>query len=218
MTVLSKVDTLIFDLGGVIIDIDPSGCMDRFASLAPKDAGLALEKGLQHELLLNYEQGNITTEQFLEGLRLELKLNDITNDTLIEVWNSMLVGIKPGKIKLLEALRESHSLVILSNTNHLHRLGFDGIVQANFGQTALSYYVQKAYYSYEIGLRKPDEAIYRHVLEDLKVKAERTLFFDDNEQNILAARAFGMQASLITEERGIEKWFNKEGISIDEHS
>jgi putative hydrolase of the HAD superfamily len=214
MTLLKNVNTLIFDLGGVLIDIDPKGCFERFLAIAPKEAELAFQKGLHHELLLAYEQGHIATEQFLDGLKTALKLTDFPKDTLMAIWNSMLVGIQPGKIRLLEKLRKTHTLLILSNTNALHRLGFDAIVAANFGVKQLSDFVHKAYYSYEMGLRKPDAAIYEYVLEDMQLDPGRTLFFDDNQENIQSARDCGIQASLITEEIGIEAWFSNQGLTI----
>lgn len=214
MSQLAKMHTLIFDLGGVIIDIDPVGCFERFLSLAPYDAKAALEKGLQHDLLLAYEQGKMSTEQFLNGLQAELKLEAFSEETLIRTWNSMIVGIQPGKIKLLEELRKTHTILILSNTNHLHRLGFDALVQANFGRQELADYANKAYYSYEIGLRKPDAAIYHHVLEDWNLDPDKTLFFDDNEQNIQSARDCGMHVQLVRADTSVESWFIDQGFGI----
>lgn len=215
MTALSKLDTFIFDLGGVIIDIDPVGCFKQFMAIAPEGAGDSLEKGLQHELLLAYELGNLSTPAFLEEIVKEWQLSESNPEQLIEVWNSMLIGIKPEKIKLLEALQKTHQVLILSNTNHLHRLGFDAIVQEQFGRKQLADFAHKAYYSYEIGLRKPDKAIYLHVLNDMGLRPERSLFFDDNEQNIQSARECGMMASLISHESGIEDWFSQQGFPIN---
>ena len=208
------IEVLIFDLGGIIIDIDPEGCFQRFMALLPEGQAFPLKQGLQHELLLRYELGLIETPEFLDELKIILQIPDGSSASLIAAWQSMLVGIQDIKIRLLQHLRQSYRVFLLSNTNHLHRLGFDAIVRENFGASELADYVHKAYYSYEMGLRKPDKAIYTHVLKDQNLDATKCLFFDDNQENVRAAQDCGMHAQWISADFPIEDWFEVQGLNI----
>lgn len=175
---------LLFDLGGVLVDVAP---VDRMlASL-----GLPAEK----ELLVQFasiepwialEVGAIDADgfgrAFVEAFRLELEPSRVIEE--FEAWN---LGWFPGAVETLTALRERHRLAVLSNTNEVHwkRLS---------GEMAVSSHVDVAFASHLLGLRKPDARVYRRVAAELGVTTAELVFFDDNAANVEAARGVGIDA------------------------
>jgi glucose-1-phosphatase len=177
-------DVLLFDLGGVLVDVAPIEHMlgslglptepEHLARLVSVDAWLQLEVG-------EIDAGRFA-EQFVAELALELAPGDVLRE--FEAWN---LGLYPGAVELLSSLRRRHRLAVLSNTNEVHWRRLSG----EFGIPDM---VDVAFASHLIGLRKPDERVYRHVAANLGVNLGNLVFFDDNQENVEAARSLGMQA------------------------
>ena len=192
------IHTLIFDLGGVIIDIDPAGCFKRFQQNAISLDHSAWQQGLEYQLFKDYEMGLLSNSFFLDELRNIMSNSNITDQELIDLWNTMLVDISLGKLQLLEKLRENYRLVLLSNTNYLHMNGFNAILKEKTQKDDFSYWFDEIYFSFQMGVRKPSLEIYKMVLEREQSNANDLYFLDDNAENILAANSLGIQTKLIS--------------------
>ncbi len=186
---------IIFDLGGVIIDIDPQRAVDAFANhVYKKNTGNIAElydKIVEGTLLMDYEKGLIDDKAFREKLneKLEIELSDNTFD---EAFNALLIDYKMPRLKAIESLRKNHRVFLLSNTCHIHYQFYNRLLMDKYGYKDLSDLFEKMYLSFEMGMRKPDTRIFKEVIKDAGLKPEHTVFVDDSLQNIEAARAAGL--------------------------
>lgn len=190
--------TIIFDLGGVVIDLAPDNTAKAFA----KHAGISMEDSYklyeQHpDLFLSYEKGLISCRQFRAGVNevFQMSLSDYQIDT---AWNAMLGNIPIVRLELLSALRNKYRVAILSNTNSIHIKAFNKKLVAISGKSDLHYFADDVYFSHELKMRKPDEDIYIEVLNQSKTNAPDALFLDDTLANLDTANRIGIQTMHIT--------------------
>lgn len=187
-----NIKNIIFDLGGVIIDISFERMIHFFqdehnVNIKPFFTGIKMDS-----IFIDFELGLITIEEFRFKVKKILNIN-ITDNEFDNIWNKILLGYDIKKLNLLEKLKKHYNTFILSNTNILHRIEYNNMLNKLTGKESLSYYVKKAYYSDEIHLRKPDVETFKLVLDENNIKPEETLFVDDTEINILAAKQINMQ-------------------------
>jgi putative hydrolase of the HAD superfamily len=177
---------LIFDFGNVLIEIDPARSIQAFQALgAPAD--LNLEADFFHD----FETGILSAAEFRDALRGQLG-RATSRSSLDAAWNALLLEIPPKTLRVLRSLRtQGYRLALLSNTNPIHidevrrRLGPFG-----YGEFARCF--ERIFYSYEMGLRKPDPAIYAAVDRELGITSPaEVLFVDDNAANIASAAKHG---------------------------
>lgn len=188
-----RINTLIFDLGGVIVDLEPNRTLDEFARLAHKQVPEILERYTSHPSFNAYETGRIEEEDFRNSVRSMFNLT--ASDAEIDrCWNAMLIGIPLEKLTMLTRLKKHFTVLVLSNTNSIHLRYLNEVILK--GQV-LDAYVHQAHYSHQIGMRKPDQEIFDYVLTAHSLLPEQTLFMDDNLDNMNAAKALGMEALLI---------------------
>lgn len=184
-------ENLIFDLGGVIIDLKMEMTKKAFASLSGKQEK-DMEQFMENSLFIQYEKGLIADAEFRDRLRGLLKIN-CSDEKLDKAWNAMLGDIPKVRINLLERLRGNHKLFLLSNTNQIHLTCFNNIVKSVCGEESLERYFDKVYYSHVLKMRKPDIEIFKHVLSENDLVAKDTLFLDDNTTNLEGASQTGIQ-------------------------
>lgn len=183
-----RILNIIFDLGGVVIDLDVKRTYEGFRRLFGEDV-MNLEHGyLRSSLQTDYEIGAIDSEEFLDGLE-ALALEGVTRQDIIDAWNAMLIGIPKERALTLESLSDKYRIFILSNTNSIHEECFERMLP---GHEKLSDIFEKAYYSHRIGCRKPDPEAFKVVLEGSGLKPGETLFVDDLELNIEAAKKLNL--------------------------
>ena len=186
-------DTLLLDLGGVLIDVDYHASARAFAALGfPAFDGL-YTKAKQTDLFDRLETGQLSPQGFHDAVRaiLGAALGDAQIDSS---WNAMLGSIPRARIDLVERLKERYQVLLLSNTNAIHVPAFEAIVARENGITDFKGLFHGAYYSFELGMRKPDESIFHHVLSRHGAAPERTLFIDDSVQHVHGARNAGLNA------------------------
>ena len=123
---LDEIDAIIFDLGGVIINIDYPRTILAFNALHSEDQEFPYSQNQQAELFDAFEKGEIPAWEFRDGLRKTLDL-DCSDADLDAAWNAMLLDIPIERIRLIEALSKQKRLFLLSNTNSIHKLAFDEI-------------------------------------------------------------------------------------------
>ncbi len=194
--VSSQIKNLIFDLGGVIINLDTTRTFESFSKLSGIPAVELQQKSKQVPLFGDYEKGMMTDEEFRSELRNFLS-GDFSDTAIDEAWNAMLLDIPSGKFQLLERLGKTHQTFLLSNTNNIHLQCFNQIVKEDTGLLTIDSYFHRAYYSHLLKMRKPDDEIYLHVLEENNLNPAETLFMDDNRDNLEGAKRVGIQVAHI---------------------
>jgi putative hydrolase of the HAD superfamily len=205
---VSSVKTLIFDLGGVILDLSVPNTLDLFANLS----GMPREK--VHELyfstpgFLDYEKGLIDDRAFRDFVRQTYSIT-ASDDEIDRAWNAMLLGIPALKLDLLTRLQNEFQVFLLSNTNsiHIHHIN-EAMMPKSGEKRTLDSYFHKAYYSHRMGKRKPDADIFEQVLEENQLVPEQTLFLDDYAVNIEGAKAVGIKTIHVTSPNLILDYFH----------
>jgi HAD superfamily hydrolase (TIGR01509 family) len=188
---------ILFDLGGVILDINVQATLKRFYELGfPADL-MQFPNSMTTDLYFKYETGKLNTEEFRNAIR-ERAGVEMTDQAFDEAWNAMLVRFPEERISLLRVLSTRYNLYMLSNTSALHVGVFEKMYLDVAGEPIQRVF-KKLYYSHEIGWHKPDHEAWEHVIKDAGIKAEETLFLDDNIHNIKASQELGFQAIHIHE-------------------
>ncbi len=186
-------DTILLDLGGVLIDVDYMAAANAFARLGFPDFGALYSKAKQDHLFDGFETGTISPAEFRQRIRdiLGAALPDAQIDAC---WNAMLGSIPPERIDLVKRLKERYQVLLLSNTNAIHVPAFEAVVARENGIGDFKGLFHGGYYSCEIGLRKPDASAFHHVLQRHGADPSTTLFIDDSTQHVEGARKAGLHA------------------------
>ena len=184
-------DALLFDLGRVVLDIDFSKAISCWAAYAGCEPSDILARYVRDEAYRHHETGKISDSEYFASLRASLGIG-ITDAQFLEGWNAIFAGEMPGIAELLARAAGHLPLYAFSNTNQPHVDHFSQVHAALLG------HFREIYLSSTIGLRKPDQAAYEHVVDAIGVPASRILFFDDLAENIEGARACGLMAVHVT--------------------
>jgi len=189
---LQKIKNIIFDLGGVIIEIHYRATIDAFKKLGFHDFEniYSLIKGTRVFDML--ETGKIPPQVFRNELR-KYK-NHLTDENIDMAWNTMIGEMPSAHLPLLRNIRKNYKTYLLSNTNAIHIEYFVHYLEKRFGYNSLTDMFDKVYFSHEIGERKPDKQAYEAVLLDAGISASETLFIDDLMINIEGAKKAGLWA------------------------
>ncbi len=201
---LNLVDNVIFDLGAVIIDIDFDLTTHAFATLAGVSFHEADEKIKKLDVYDIYERGKLSDAQFRDFLRDIFNLNQ-SDQEIDAAWNALLLELPKERVELVKKISDSKRTFLLSNTSNIHIMETNNILQKSAGVGRLNDMVEKAYFSYEIEMRKPDREIYEYVLQDSGLDPQRTLFVDDNADNIIGANAVGLHTLHLVAPNDIRK-------------
>lgn len=185
------IKNLLFDLGGVIINIEPIRVAQALAGFSSKDLSFIRQEIEEQRVFQNYEIGKWDDTHFRQAINHIIEAN-LTDAQIDEIWNSMLLDIPPERISLLQSLRKRYTLFLLSNTNAIHIKAVNSILQQSSGIANLEALFSKTYYSHQIKLAKPSVAVYEYILHDSKLLPQETLFIDDNFDNINGAKLSGM--------------------------
>lgn len=187
------IKNLIFDLGGVILDLSVPATLDGFCRLSGLDRGQVEDLFYANAGFLKYEKGLISDAEFREFVR-EIYGVKATDAQLDACWNAMLVGIPLVKLQLLTRLMQRYRVFLLSNTNNIHLQYINHVMLPGVtGGTSLEPFFHKAYYSHIMKKRKPDAEIFEQVLQENNLLPEETLFLDDHPKNIEGATVLGIR-------------------------
>lgn len=189
---LSGIKNIIFDLGGVIINLRIQNSLDAFQKLSKSQREIAFSQRAQSALFDDYETGRISDEAFRQGLRHQYDI-EATDEEIDEAWNALLLDIPSERIDLLLALGRQYRLFLMSNTNAIHLSRFCQIVAESFTIPSLDSLFEKTYYSHLIGQRKPDSIVFEQILAQNNLIPAETLFIDDSIQHIVGAQAVGIK-------------------------
>ncbi|MCS6934386.1 MAG: HAD family phosphatase [Chitinophagales bacterium] len=193
---------LIFDLGDVIIDIDYHATINAFQQLSRVDFSEVVSYARQHPVFDRLERGEISAQEFRSELRRFLH-PQVTDEQIDAAWNAILVGFPPEKLQLVENLKQNYEVYALSNINEIHTAQLDRVARERFGKERFSDFFHHAFYSHEVGHRKPEPEIFRYVTEVKNIAPERTFFVDDKKENVEAASAAGWHAYQLTDRNAL---------------
>ncbi len=183
---------IIFDLGGVLLNVDYSLTEQAFAEMDIPDFKMLFSQAQQTQLFDKFEMGLIGREEFIKTLQ-EISPLPISKEQIIKAWNAMLQDYPLRRLQILQQLRLYYDLFLLSNTNEIHEEAFNKILMDTRGMPNLGVFFDRVYLSHRVGLRKPMKEIFQLVLDENSLKAEHTLFIDDSIQHIEGAKLLGIQ-------------------------
>ncbi len=189
------IKNLLFDLGGVIMDIRRQNCVDAFKSLGMVDPDLYLGEYCQAGPFEGIENGSYTIEQFHEAIRTIIG-KDISDSDIDRAFGKFLIGIPLHRLEQLEILHKQLGIYMLSNTNPI--MWADGI-DSNFRKLGkdVNYYFDGIVRSYEAGVMKPNPKIFEIVISRFGINPEETIFLDDSEKNLEISRQLGFKTILV---------------------
>lgn len=183
------IKNLLFDLGGVIMDIRRENCIEAFRALGMADPGMFLGEYVQAGPFGQLEAGEITPAEFRAELRRYLPEN-VTDEQIDVAFERFLVGIPAERLRQLEELRKTYKIYLLSNTNPIM---WNSMIAAEFRKEGknIDAYFDGTLTSFEARVMKPDAAIFRMAEERFGIKPQETLFLDDSASNTEAAARLG---------------------------
>jgi HAD superfamily hydrolase (TIGR01509 family) len=178
------IDTIIFDFGDIFINLDKQATIDGLQRL-----GLTSWNEDLDQLNISFEKGEISRDNFLLGIQ---KHNpNATVDEILAAWNAVLLDFPLHRLEFLQLLSQKYRLFLLSNTDAIHINHFEQREGTSFYNDFYQCF-EKVYFSYEMGMRKPDSEIYKTLLRQHELSPKRTLFVDDKKDNTDAAAALGI--------------------------
>jgi glucose-1-phosphatase len=200
---MDVVKNIIFDLGGVLLNIDYNKTSDAFKKLGASDFDSFYSQQGANELFEALETGNITETVFYNTMQEHCSPNT-THEQIQEAWNAILLDFRKESLQFLFHLRDNYNLFLLSNTNIIHQVEFNKIFTRQTGYSSFDDFFIKSYYSHLIHKRKPYPATYTYVLQDAGINNEETLFIDDSKVNIEGASEAGLRTHWLTPGEKIE--------------
>jgi putative hydrolase of the HAD superfamily len=215
MKTRKEIKNIIFDFGGVIIDIDFWLSINAFVKLGAENFDEVYSQSQQSGIFDELDKGTISVDDFCIALKLYLP-DDVSKQQIIDAWNAILIGIPKHRIQLLKDIRSHYRIFLLSNTNTIHYLEYTLELQNKYGYKNLSELFDKVYLSFEVRMRKPDKAFFKLVLDENGLIPEETLFIDDSEQNLPPATDLGMKTFFLQKGIDVSELFEDGKLCIQE--
>jgi len=188
---LKPIRNIIFDLGGVILNINPQLTVNEFRGLGWNDFYVENKQSMAKDLFYQLEKGASSPEAFREAVREQVQ-SDLADTAIDRAWSAMILDIPADRVRYLEELKKNYRIFLFSNTNEIHRIKFHEDFRKNFGYSLYDLF-EHNFYSHMMGLRKPDPQIYTRALHEAGLIAEETLFIDDMIENTESAKGAGMK-------------------------
>jgi glucose-1-phosphatase len=192
MSTNKTIRNIIFDFGGVVLDIDPSLTLKELANLGFKNTEVFVTPDFQEGVMNKFERGILTPEIFRQKVRESLGA-EVSDQKIDDAWNALLLDIPKERIAVIEALRKNYKTFLLSNSNEIHYDVYVRDLQLRFGYREFDQLFDKAYFSFDLHLSKPNPEIFEFVLNQHRLVPSETLFIDDTFEHIEAARKLGLK-------------------------
>ena len=198
---ITKYDNIVFDLGGVIVDIDPQACIDELNKIGLHDAAKIIDPYKQQGAFLDLEEGRITAAEFFDIMRSMCNDKQISDKALEDAFCAFIPSLPVERLKALRELRKTKKVYALSNTNTIL---FNCVIDRLFRQEgyAINDYFDGIVTSFADRACKPSPKIFNTLLQRYDLAGSRTLFLDDSQANCDASIACGMDAMLVP--KGVE--------------
>lgn len=179
------INTIIFDFGDIFINLDKQATIDALKKLGLKEWNNDLD-----QLNIQFEKGQISREDFLFGFQKQMP--NASFEEILAAWNAVLLDFPLHRLEFLQKLSKKYRLFLLSNTDSIHIDTFEKENGVSFYSDFYQCF-EKVYFSFEMGMRKPDAEIYNCLIKNHELSAKHTLFVDDKKENTDAALALGLQ-------------------------
>ena len=199
------IKNIIFDLGGVLLDIDAERTIKAFRDLKMPDLIQQGGWNYKHDVFLNMEKGLLSETEFRDGVK-KLLPQGVCDKEIDAAWCAMIICFDEEKIKLVQEINSKFGVYLFSNTNTIHVRHFQNMFFSQFGFPLSELFV-KDYYSNDINLRKPEQEAFLHVLNDASLIPEETLFIDDLKANTDAALSLGMHVICLGKDMNLKDIF-----------
>lgn len=206
------IKNLLFDLGGVIMDIEKERCVEAFDRLGLPDAASYFGEYSQKGPFMQLEEGAISTDEFHSTLRADIG-REVSDDEIDRAFCKFLIGIPVERLKELRELRRRYRIFLLSNTNPIM---WDATIREEFTKEGLKRedYFDGIVTSFQAKALKPDARIFRYAEEHLGIKPDETVFLDDSQRNLDAASRLGFHTILVTPGSEFAELLANDGIGI----
>jgi HAD superfamily hydrolase (TIGR01509 family) len=201
---MKHIKNIIFDLGGVLLNIDPSKTNTAFEKLGVKNFKDNYSLHKADALFDNLEMGKVSEEEFYNSIRQTSGIV-LTDEQIRDAWNALLLDFRIPSLEWIEKNKKKYHFFLLSNTNHIHHTAFKKHFTIQTGRQNFDHYFTKAYYSHHTGFRKPNKEIFEFALQDAGITAAETIFIDDLFKNIKAAASLGIHTHHLQANEQIEK-------------
>ena len=178
------IDTIIFDFGDIFINLNKQATIDALKNLGLQEWNDDLD-----QLNIQFEKGQISKENFLLGFQKQIP--NASLDEISVAWNAILLDFPLYRLEFLQKLSQKYRLFLLSNTDSIHIETFEKETGTSFYSDFYQCF-EKVYFSFEMGMRKPDSEIYNFLIKQHDLSAKNTLFVDDKKENTDAALALGL--------------------------
>lgn len=208
---MKNIRHILFDLGGVLLNIDFQKTVTAFQNLGCKAFGNFTNVATLPDFFYLFETGKISQDAFFEEIN-KIANKPISDSEIIRCWNAMLLDFPLRRLQILQQLQIHFDLILVSNTNEIHEAFFNQKIRSQTGFPSLNIFFDKVYYSHRIGIRKPDPALFKKILEENGLKPENTLLIDDTKINTDAASQLGMQTIWLQNGMCIENDIFKEKV------
>ena len=211
----AKIKNIIFDLGGVILDIDENIVYKELEKLGINIMELAHSKELM-DILSKFDIGVYTAPTFRKKCKEMLGQEKMTDQKFDSLWNAMLLDIPRERIEAIEQVKKHYKIFLMSNTNEIHYDLYVRDLQLRFGYHEFDELFNKSYFSFAEHLEKPDLRFFELILDHEHLLPEETLFIDDTAENIKAAQSLGIRTYHIRRDELVRNLFSngilKDGI------
>jgi putative hydrolase of the HAD superfamily len=211
----AKIKNIIFDLGGVILDIDENIVYKELEKMGISTLELARSKEFM-DIMSKFDTGIYTAPTFRKKTKALLGLEKMTDQKFDAIWNSMLLDIPRERIEAIEKVKKHYKIFLMSNSNVIHYDLYVRDLQLRFGYHEFDELFNKSYFSFAEHLEKPDPRFFELILDHEGLLPEETLFIDDTASNIKAAQSLGIHTYHISREELVRNLFEngvlKEGV------
>jgi HAD superfamily hydrolase (TIGR01509 family) len=201
MQIQASIKNILFDFGGVILNIDYKLTEAAFIKLGLIDFANMYSQATQKELFDTFEKGLISPAEFRTEIR--KYIGTAYDEQIDSAWNAMLLDLPEERIHLLDKIKKTYRIFLLSNTNEIHLTAFSSYMKNKFKRDIFSDVFEKAYVSHKVNMRKPDKEIFEFVIQQNNLKKEETLFIDDSIQHIEGAKKAGLNAIFLEKNKTI---------------
>jgi FMN phosphatase YigB (HAD superfamily) len=207
------IENIIFDFGGVILDIDPQLTINAFIKLGYSEQNKLDGQDFYQQVIHKFEKGIFTPEVFRNKLRDYLHM-DLTDQQIDDAWNALLFDIPKERIEVIEKVKQNYPIYLLSNSNEIHYDLYVRDLQLRFGYKEFDELFNKSYFSFDLHMAKPDPEIYEFVINQENLNPATTLFIDDREDNLEGARKAGLITYHLKNPERIRDIFDENGFLI----
>jgi len=186
---------IVFDFGNVLIDLNYERHFKAYRDLFGREWPVQDYPETVLPAMHRYEKGEISDDAFIWVFQ---QINPALNPrNIANAWIQLLGDIPESRIKMLEQLSKSHELALLSNINSLHLRHIHRYLDSTFGiRDFEERFFNHVFYSHHIGMRKPEDNIYKNLEAKTGRTAKEILFIDDRDDNIMKARSLGWEGIL----------------------